>query len=127
MTDPRNTGDRAPTNTDQIAGRQGGGGLFDGFEAYQTPTEADYRRLLTDGIVVPDANVLLNLYRYNEQTRNDLFLVLRALGDRLWVPHQVVVEFWRNREAVLQDPRDISITIRELTSQRDKAINTFRS
>jgi hypothetical protein len=127
MTGPRSTSSRAATNTDQIAGKQVGGGLFDGFEAYQTPTEADYRRLLTDGIVVPDANVFLDLYRYNEQTRNDLFSVLRVLGDRLWVPHQVVVEFWRNREAVLQDPRDISITIRELTSQRDKAINIFRS
>jgi PIN like domain len=91
------------------------------------PTETDYRRLLTDGIVVPDANVFLNLYRYNEQTRNDLFAVLRGVGDRLWVPHQVLIEFWRNREAVLQDPRDTSITIKELASQRDKAIGTFRS
>lgn len=59
------------------------GGLYDGFEAYRTPSDADYRSLLTDGLVVPDTNVFLNLYRYNEQTRDDLFTVLRGLGDRL--------------------------------------------
>ncbi len=103
------------------------GGLFDGFEAYKTPTEADYQRLLAEGIVVPDANVLLNLYRYNEQTRKALFAVLRELGNRLWIPNQVIVEFWRNRETVLQDPRATTATLRELEGQRDKAINTFRS
>jgi predicted nucleic acid-binding protein len=102
-------------------------GLFDGFESYRTPTEADYRSLLTKGLIVPDTNVLLNLYRYNEQTRNDFLSVLNGLGDRLWVPRQVMVEFWRNREKVLQDPRDTEKTIRELTEQRDRTIETLRA
>jgi len=80
------------------------GGLFDGFESYRTPTETDYRGLLTSGLVVPDTNVFLNLYRWNEHTRNDFLSVLNELGDRLWVPRQVMAEFWRNREKVLQDP-----------------------
>ncbi len=49
-------------------------GLYDGFEAYRTPTEVDYRRLLTSGLVVPDTNVFLNLYRYNDETRTDCSL-----------------------------------------------------
>ena len=57
-------------------------------------------------MVVPDANVLLNLYRYTDQARDDLLSVLERLGNQLWVPHQVLVEFWRNRDAVLRDPRD---------------------
>lgn len=103
------------------------GGLYDGFEAYRTPTEADYRSLLTAGLVVPDTNVFLNLYRYNEQTRSDLFTVLSGLAERLWVPRQVIVEFWRNREAVLQDPRDTDKTAKELAAQRDEAAGTFRA
>lgn len=103
------------------------GGLYDGFEAYRTPTEADYRSLLTGGLVVPDTNVFLNLYRYNEPTRSDLFTVLSGLGERLWVPRQVMVEFWRNREAVLQDPRDTDKTARELAAQSDEATGTFRA
>jgi predicted nucleic acid-binding protein len=102
-------------------------GLFEGFESYRTPTEADYRGLLTRGLIVPDTNVFLNLYRYNEQTRNDFLAVLNALGDRLWVPRQVIAEFWRNREKVLQDPRDTEKTIRELVEQRDRTIETLRA
>lgn len=52
-------------------------------------------------LVVVDANVLLNLYRYNESTRDDLLGLLDKLGDRLWAPHQVLHEFWRNRLNVL--------------------------
>lgn len=68
-------------------------GLYDGFEGYRTPTDEDYRSLLMQGTVVLDTNVLLNLYRYNTRTRTDLVAVLERLEDRLWVPHQVMVEF----------------------------------
>ena len=102
------------------------GGLFDGFEAYRTPTEADYHHVLTSGLVVPDTNVFLNLYRYNEQTRNDLLSLFSKLEKHLWIPRQVIAEFWRNREKVLQDARATDKTVRELTDQRDKTIATFR-
>jgi PIN like domain len=101
-------------------------GLYDGFEAYRTPTESDYRVLLTRGLVVPDTNVFLNLYRYNEQTRDDLFSVMHSLGDRLWVPNWVMKEFWCNRENVLQDPRDTAVTEKALFSSRDRACETVR-
>jgi hypothetical protein len=102
-------------------------GLFTGFEAYQTPTPDDYRRVLTEGLVVPDSNVFLNLYRYIDKTREDLFAVLDKLGDHLWVPNQVLVEFWRNREAVLRDPRDTAKISEELTERCDQAVQTFRT
>ena len=101
-------------------------GLYDGFDAYRTATAADYQRLLTKSLVVLDANVFLDLYRYSEQTRRDLFAVMERLGDRLWVPRQVLVEFWRNRESRLQDPRDTNKTASELADQRDEAVAIFR-
>lgn len=73
-------------------------GIFDGFAEYRTPSAEDYQRLFTSGLVVVDTNVLLSLYRSNQRTRDDLLAVLDRLGERLWVPHQVVSEFWRNRE-----------------------------
>jgi len=82
--------------------------------------------VMAEGIVVPDANVFLNLYRYNEPTRNDLFEVMRSLGDRLWVPQWVRKEFWRTRESVLRDPQNINATVKELTSCRDKANEQIR-
>jgi hypothetical protein len=102
-------------------------GLYDGFEGYRTATDAEYHRLLTSGLVIPDTNVFLNLYRYNEHTRSDLLTVLSGLGNRLWVPRQVMEEFWRNREGVLRDPRDTEKTAIELMGQRERAVITFRT
>lgn len=78
-------------------------------------------------MVVPDANVLLNLYRYTDGARDDLLSVLERLGGQLWVPHQVVAEFWRNRGAVLRDPRDTERIGKEMAGQRDKALSAFRA
>lgn len=103
-------------------------GLFEGFEGYRTPTDEDYRSALTHGLIVPDANVLLNLYRYNDQTREDLFTVLDRLGDHLWVPHQVLVEFWRNRESAIHEPREFGErTVDALSELRQQSINAIRT
>jgi hypothetical protein len=78
------------------------GGIFDGgFEAYRTVTQEEYRSLLTSGLVVLDANALLNLYRYNVKTRDDFIEMLANIRERLWVPHQAMYEFWRGRSSVI--------------------------
>ncbi|WP_369211162.1 PIN domain-containing protein [Streptomyces flavofungini] len=51
------------------------------------------------GLVVLDTNVLLDLYRMNGRVREDMLTVLKAISERLWVPQQVLVEFWRNRQS----------------------------
>ncbi|WOX21225.1 PIN-like domain-containing protein [Streptomyces solicathayae] len=84
--------------TDTSAGQSSGRGIFDCDGAHRTPLKADYERLFQAGMVVLDTNVLLNLYRSNARTRQDTLAVLSKLRDRLWVPHQVLTEFWRNRE-----------------------------
>jgi PIN like domain len=87
-------------------------GIFDnGFEAYQTVTDDDYRSLFTSGLIILDTNVLLDLYRYHPETRKELLDVLRQLRERLWIPNQVMSEFWDGRESVLEDASDISTTV----------------
>lgn len=78
-------------------------GLYDEFPGYRLIPESERDEALKDALVVADANVLLSLYRYNQQTRSDLLKVLRELSDRLWIPHQAVREFWRNRASVVSD------------------------
>lgn len=63
------------------------------------PSEID--QALTSALVVVDTNLLLNLYRYTESTCDDLLGVLESLDERLWIPPQVMREFWRNRLSVL--------------------------
>lgn len=76
-------------------------GLFDGFEQFRIMTSERISTSLVDGMLVVDTNVLLNLYRYNDKTVDDLLRVLAAANDRLFIPHQVVREFWRNRQTVI--------------------------
>jgi PIN like domain len=79
------------------------GGIFDGgLDTYMTVNEKDYRSLFTSGLVVLDANTLLNLYRYQADTRHVLLDVLTRLKDRLWVPHQAMLEFLQNRLSVIE-------------------------
>lgn len=44
-----------------------------------------------------DANVLLKLYSYQPNTLNDFFSILKKLGDKIWIPHQVGLEFQNRR------------------------------
>lgn len=103
-------------------------GLFDDFGAFRTPTTDDFTDVLTGGLVAPDANVLLNLYRYTEQARTDLLQALGALDDRLWVPHQVLVEFWRNREGTIGDARSTGTKAAEdMAGHAAQAVKTLRT
>lgn len=53
-----------------------------------------------DGVIVFDTNVLLNLYRYNEEARDELLELMKSFQKRLWMPYQVGLEFLDNCEAV---------------------------
>lgn len=53
-----------------------------------------------DGVIIFDTNVLLNLYRYNEEARNELINLMKSYESRLWMPYQVGLEFLANCESV---------------------------
>lgn len=72
-----------------------------GFETYRNVTPEEYRSVLQTGVVILDTNVLLNLYRYHSGTRKDLLEILDAIKDHLWIPHQVMHEFWQGRASVI--------------------------
>lgn len=46
---------------------------------------------------VPDANVLLHCLRHTTVVRDELLRLFEALGDALWIPYQVGLEFQHNR------------------------------
>ncbi|MBV7478181.1 PIN-like domain-containing protein [Pseudomonas sp. PDM31] len=71
------------------------------FPGYFSGAEADVEKMWDECVFVLDANVLLNLYRYSDFTCSKLLEVFKALGDRLWVPHQVVYEYLNNRLTVI--------------------------
>ncbi len=100
-------------------------GIFDGFEGYRTATRDDHVKVLQQGLVVLDTNVLLDLYRYGKQGRDDLIAALRAIGGRLWVPNHAMVEFWRNREGILKDPGGTAVLVKTLGSSQDAIVKAL--
>lgn len=75
------------------------------FPGYYRPSEADLSRIWQDCIFVLDANVLLNLYRYPQEARDDLKSVLSQVKTRLWVPYQAALEYQRNRISVIAEQK----------------------
>ncbi|MEH7832557.1 PIN-like domain-containing protein, partial [Bacillus velezensis] len=56
-----------------------------------------------NSVVILDANVLLNLYRYSKETSKKLLSLLKKSQERLWLPHQIALEFHLNRTNVILD------------------------
>ncbi|CAM3936880.1 PIN-like domain-containing protein [Pseudomonas wadenswilerensis] len=79
----------------------------------------DLQRLWDRSLIAVDANVLLNLYRYSEGTRNEFLDLFEKLADRLWISHQVAKEYLKNRLKVISDQaKTYDIAIQGLTDLR---------
>jgi len=82
--------------------------MKDAFAGYYAPSEDDYKRLWREGLIVLDTNVLLSAYRLPAAARDDLLSVLDLLKERLWIPHQVALEYQRKRLKVIADQRKVT-------------------
>jgi hypothetical protein len=71
--------------------------MKDLFPGYYSPSDEEFSELWQNCIFIFDTNVLLDFYEYNDETREDFFEVLEAIKDRLWIPHQVALEYHANR------------------------------
>ncbi|NWE12837.1 PIN-like domain-containing protein [Pseudomonas yamanorum] len=71
------------------------------FHEYFMLGDADYKVLWEDSILVFDANILLNLYRYSDATKTEFISVIKELKEKLWLPHRAVEEYLANRLDVL--------------------------
>lgn len=52
------------------------------------------------GIIVFDANVLLNLYNFPIESTKEIIAALSKIHDRIWIPAQVLFEFEGNKKRV---------------------------
>ena len=62
------------------------------------PTEDEKKAIWAEAVFVFDTNVLLNMYRMSRETSSAIMGILKSLKGRLFLPHQVGVEFFRRRE-----------------------------
>jgi hypothetical protein len=73
------------------------------FQYYLPPDARLIRSAMTEGLIVPDTNVLLSAYRFAPAAREELIRVLGRVADRLWIPNRAAEEFHRNRLDVIFD------------------------
>ena len=92
------------------------------FPGYYRLTNEELKRLWDECIFVLDASVLLNLYRYSDQTREELLDILRGIQDRLWIPHQAALEYQRNRLNVIHQQTAAYAQIREHIQSAQKEL-----
>ena len=71
------------------------------FPGYYRPSDDQVSEAWATGLFVLDANVLLNLYRYPKEARDNLIEVLNKVSDRIWIPNHAALEYQRNRPSVI--------------------------
>lgn len=99
------------------------------FLEFYKPTDDEFASLWKDCFFSLDANVLLNLYRYKIDTREDFISLLDASKERFWLSFQAANEYFRNRIDVIvkqsKDYDDIKKIIDEFESSYCGRLSAF--
>lgn len=85
------------------------------FPGYYKLSDADFNLLWNNGLFIFDTNVLLDLYRYSDETVESLFEIMESIKERIWIPFQVSKEYHKN----------LSSIIAEQVRKYDTSINTL--
>jgi hypothetical protein len=95
---------------------------------YSSPTEEEINEAWTSGILTFDANVLLDLYRYHESTRESLISSIEKLKCTKWLSAQTAEEFFRNRKkSILSSSKTFKDAKDEIEKLKTKAIETTQT
>lgn len=98
------------------------------FPEYYQLSDDKIKEIWDNGIFVFDTNVLLNLYRYSEKSRNDFLEVLTNYKDRLWIPYQVGLEYHSDRIGVVINSDNAYEQLgKKLRLEVDKLVNSIVS
>lgn len=73
------------------------------FPGYYKKNETEIKKIWETGIIVFDTNVLLNLYRYSDSTRDTILDLVSKFSKQIYIPHQAALEYNRNRYEVIAE------------------------
>lgn len=86
-------------------------GMKSTFSEFYKSTDEELQALWNDSLFVIDANVVLNLYRYPINARDDLLKALDKVSARLWMPFQAALEYQRKRLDVIAEQKKAFDTV----------------
>lgn len=91
------------------------GSMKDLFPGHFKEVELQLREIWDTSLFVFDANILLNLYRYSDTTRQEFLRILEKIKDRGWLPHRAAEEYLNNRLSVIdQQEKSYDDTIKAI-------------
>lgn len=92
-----------------------GDNMKDLFPGHFKESERSLREVWDTSLFVFDANILLNLYRYSDTTRNEFLRILDKIKDRAWLPHRAAEEYLNNRLSVIdQQEKSYDDTVKSI-------------
>ncbi|MDF1779915.1 MAG: PIN-like domain-containing protein [Alcanivoracaceae bacterium] len=91
--------------------------MKDLFPGHFKESDKSLREVWETSLFVFDANILLNLYRYSDTTRNEFLRILDKVKDRAWLPHRAAEEYLNNRLSVIdQQEKSYDDTVKSIES-----------
>jgi hypothetical protein len=98
--------------------------MKDLFPGHFKESQENLREVWDSCIFVFDANILLNLYRYSDTTKNKFLRLLEKIKDRVWLPHRAAEEYLNNRLSVIdQQEQSYDSTIKSINSLKSDLDN----
>lgn len=96
------------------------------FKGYYNPNDDLLGKMWKskDCLFIFDTNVLLNFYQYDIKTKNEFLELIKKIKDRVWLPHQVALEYQRNRLDVVKNERNVFAKIDQATEGFITALNS---
>lgn len=100
------------------------------FSWYIRPSDEEFAEIWKAAVLTVDANVLLDLYRYNKATRESLIKSIEEFKDRAWLSRQAAEEFVRNRYraiiSVAKSFKDAESEVGKLRDSLSSAISQLK-
>jgi hypothetical protein len=105
--------------------------MRDLYNWYIGPNDDEVERIWSEGILTVDANVLLDLYRYHDHTREKLLDAIEHFSGRSWLASQAAEELVRNRKSVIASAAktfsQAESNLEDLSKSAEKTVNRLRS
>lgn len=85
-------------------------------------------KIKESGLIILDANALLNVYRFSKDNREKYFEILDVVKDRLFLTYQSVQEFYNNRLTIIYNKSKFKEDLKlELNKKITEIENILRS
>lgn len=97
------------------------------FPGFYKPNEEEFKSMWETGLFVFDTNVLLDLYRYSEDTVENLISAMDKLKDRIWIPYRIAFEYHRRLNDIIQSQSSSYAEVIKILSELNSRFKEKRS